>query len=147
MPRKIEPVPVPGPFTVTVAVMTPDGEKTQVTHVNDASIYFVPNREDVLAYEAAKGAKRCYRTIVRKVVEQAHPKMEEKERTLVWRASLQGIPMYLRTSDEIAAEAARNKRLDYSIWFATLHGWFDVIAFLAKLGGYVTEGIKKLEPK
>ena len=106
MPQFIEGVPRSGdPIRVTVTVKTGDGESTKESAVGQT----VSNMEDAVAYSAAKAAQRAFRSIMWDLVKQKRPALnvQDREFGLIWRATLHGRTLTIKTAEEITAENAQ----------------------------------------
>jgi hypothetical protein len=136
MPRTVNAVPTKGPYAVEVTVRTGDGEKQNTTTISDTAS--IDNGENMIAYSAMKSAKRAYRSICWGLVKREHPLLAEsdKEFGLIWRATLAGLDITVRTSEEMELQKVENERLlkwstgrRYHLWCSWLqlgYAWESV---------------------
>jgi hypothetical protein len=138
MPRVIQPIPTKGPYTVQVTVVTGDGEKRNDATISEVEMAVGTNMEDLLAYQAAKAAKRSFRTICRSVVKRAHPELKDgdKELDLIWRATICGRDLNIHTQEEFVAMqsyiVSRRYHLS-SAWAQIGYAWVGVYMAIYEL--------------
>lgn len=123
MSRTINPLPTRGPYVIEVTVKSGDGEKRNVSQVGDALLSTGGNLEDMVAYSAAKAGQRAFRSICWELVRRENPALQQsdKELNLIWRATIAGKEVTIKTAEEIAADNAAAKEDRYGhLWCASL---------------------------